>query len=219
LRNVLDPGTDSRVDTCRMTALENQRSTLRAGALSQAAGVSTDTLRHYERLVLTLSLALPVGACGQSATSCPMHKTQTASGDHSAGVDTRGDHAMGFSHEKSAHHFRLFPDGGEIDVIANEPDDNATRDEIRTHLSHIAEMFTDGNFEVPMFIHDTMPPGVLVKESKRTAISYLFEPTPAGGQVRIVTSDKDASGAIHHFLAFQIDDHKTGDSRAKVQLA
>ena len=141
-------------------------------------------------LVLTVSLALPVVACGQSATSCPMHKTLVAPSDHSAGVDTRGDHTMGFSHEKSAHHFRLFPDGGEIEVTANEPDDNATRDEIRTHLSHIAEMFTAGNFEVPMFIHGTVPPGVLVMESKRTAISYLFEPTPAGGQVRIVTLTK-----------------------------
>lgn len=163
-------------------------------------------------LVLTVSLALPVVACGQSATSCPMHKTPAASDDHSAGVDMRGDRAMGFSHEKSAHHFRLFPDGGEIEITATEPDDNATRDEIRTHLSHIAKMFTDGNFEVPMFIHDTVPPGVLVMESKRPAISYVFEPTPAGGQVRIVTSDKDALEAIHHFLAFQIDDHKTGDS-------
>jgi hypothetical protein len=140
-----------------------------------------------------------------------MHKTQAASGDQSAGVDSRGDHAMGFSHEKSAHHFWLFPDGGAIEVASNQLDDNATRDEIRTHLSHIAEMFTAENFEVPMFIHDTVPPGVLVMESKGTAISYLFEPTPAGGRVRIVTSDKNALEAIHQFLAFQIDDHRTGD--------
>lgn len=35
-----------------MDAIENSRKTLRAGALSNAAGVSTDTLRHYEKLGL-----------------------------------------------------------------------------------------------------------------------------------------------------------------------
>lgn len=121
---------------------------------------------------------------------------------------------MGFSHEKSSHHFRLLLDGGAIEVIANEPDDSATRDEIRAHLTHIAQMFTEGNFQLPMFIHDKVPPGVPVLESKRAAISYTFEPTPTGGRVRIATADKDALGAIHQFLAFQIDDHLTGDSKA-----
>jgi hypothetical protein len=164
-------------------------------------------------LVLAVSLALPVLACGQSPSTCPMHK-QGMSGDRAAGVDARGDHAMGFSHEKSAHHFRLLSDGGAIEVVANEPDDSATRDEIRAHLSQIAQMFTAGDFHFPMFIHDKVPPGVAVMESKRAAISYTFEPTPIGGRVRIATADKDALGAIHQFLAFQIDDHRTGDSKA-----
>ena len=165
-------------------------------------------------LVLVASLALPVLACGQSATSCPMHKQQGVSDDHALGVDARGDHAMGFSHETSAHHFFLLADGGAIEVDAKDQDDRVTRDEIRMHLSHIAQMFSEGNFQVPMFIHDTLPPGVTVMESKRSAISYTFEPTPTGGRVRIATPDKDALEAIHQFLGFQIDDHRTGDSKA-----
>jgi DNA-binding transcriptional MerR regulator len=35
-----------------VSAIENPRKTLRAGDLSNAAGVSTDTLRHYEKLGL-----------------------------------------------------------------------------------------------------------------------------------------------------------------------
>jgi hypothetical protein len=164
-------------------------------------------------LVLAASLALPVLAFGQTPTACPMHK-QVTSDDHAAGVDARGDHAMGFSHEKSVHHFRLFSDGGAIEVVTNDPDDISTRDEIRGHLSHIARMFTEGDFQLPMVIHDKVPPGVPVMKSKRTAISYTFEPTPTGGRVRIATPDKDALEAIHQFLAFQIDDHRTGDSKA-----
>jgi len=141
-----------------------------------------------------------------------MHK-QAMAGDHAAGVDTRGDHAMGFSHEKSAHHFRLLSDGGAIEVVANEPNDSATRDEIRAHLSHIARMFTHSNFQVPMFIHNNVPPGVPMMESRRAAIAYTFEPIPTGGRIRIATVDRDALEAIHQFLAFQIDDHRTGDPK------
>jgi MerR family transcriptional regulator, copper efflux regulator len=47
---VLDPGIRSRVDTWYVTVIENPNRRLRSGELAQAAGVSTDTLRHYERL-------------------------------------------------------------------------------------------------------------------------------------------------------------------------
>jgi hypothetical protein len=168
-------------------------------------------------LVLAVSLALPALAAGQSPTECPMHK-QTPADDHAIGVDTRGDHAMGFSHEKSAHHFRLLSDGGAIEIVANEPNDSATRDKIRAHLSHITQMFTEGDFQVPMFIHDKVPPGVPVMESRRTAIAYTFEPLHRGGRVRIATADKDALEAIHQFLAFQIEDHRTGDTKSVESL-
>jgi hypothetical protein len=31
---------------------------------------------------------------------------------------------MGFSHDKTTHHFRLYPDGGAIEVTADDPNDN-----------------------------------------------------------------------------------------------
>src|SRR5215471_17763400 len=79
---------------------------------------------------------------------------------HHKAVDQRGDHVMGFSHRKTTHHFWLFNDGGAIEVTANDPKDTESRDQIRMHLSHIAQMFADGNFQAPMLIHDRMPPGV-----------------------------------------------------------
>ena len=44
------------------------------------------------------------------------------------GVVERGDNVMGFSHEQTTHHFRLFEDGGEIAVTANEPSDKVSVD-------------------------------------------------------------------------------------------
>jgi hypothetical protein len=162
-----------------------------------------------------LALAIPMVACGQSAVQAAGHDQHPATSDsHAFGVDTRGDHAMGVAHEKSTHHFRLLPDGGAIELTANDPNDKDTRDEIRSHLSHIVQMFTNGNFEVPMFIHDRVPPGVPVMKSKRASITYVLKPMPSGGRVRIKATDAEALKAVHQFLRFQIDDHQTGDQHA-----
>jgi hypothetical protein len=45
----------------------------------------------------------------------------------------------------------------------------------------------------------------------REDIHYSFEETPKGGRVLISSSDKEALAAIHRFLQFQIEEHKTGD--------
>jgi len=132
--------------------------------------------------------------------------------DHHTGVDKRGDHVMGFSHEKTTHHFRLYADGGAIEVTANDPKDTESRDQIRMHLSHIAGMFASGNFQAPMLIHDQAPPGVPVLQRLKAEVNYQFEEIPNGGRVRISTKNKEAISAAHEFLKFQISDHRTNDS-------
>jgi hypothetical protein len=162
-------------------------------------------------LPLVLALLTPTLVHGQTEMSCPMHEQHEGSAHHAADVDARGDKAMGFSHEKSTHHFQLLSNGGIIEVSTNDATDTTTLDEIRGHLSHVAQMFTEGDFHLPRFIHDTVLPGVPVMKSKRTGITYAFESTPTGGRVRITTSDPDALNAVHQFLTFQIKDHRTGD--------
>ncbi len=56
-------------------------------------------------------------------------------------VVKRGEHVMGFSHEATTHHFRLFKDGGEIAVTVKDPSDKASIEQIRSHLGHITKMF------------------------------------------------------------------------------
>lgn len=139
---------------------------------------------------------------------------QSGKPDHAAGVDSRGDAAMGFSHETTTHHFTLFPDGGRIEVVVNRTGDGAARDEIRMHLSHIVKKFKANDFDIPMFIHDRVPPGVPVMKKKRDAISYTYVETDLGGFIRIKTTDPEALKAVHDFLRFQIRDHRTGDPEA-----
>jgi hypothetical protein len=131
---------------------------------------------------------------------------------HLDGVNRRGDAVMGFSHAKTTHHFLLKPDGGVIQVEANEANDVAGRDQIRRHLKHIANKFSEGDFAAPMLIHAQTPPGVPAMRSLKMEIEYEFEALERGGLVRISTNNPGAVKAIHEFLRFQIKDHQTGDS-------
>jgi hypothetical protein len=119
---------------------------------------------------------------------------------------------MGFSHEKTTHHFHLLADGGAIEIQSNEPTDAATQEAIRQHLAMIAVKFAQGDFDVPMFIHATVPPGVETMKRLKDKITYQAENTTQGAQLRITTHDTQALAAIHSFLRFQIEEHQTGDS-------
>lgn len=130
------------------------------------------------------------------------------------GVVERGDHVMGFSHDKTTHHFLLYTSGGEINVAANDASDKAAIDQIRMHLGHIAGMFAAGNFNAPMLIHDTTPPGVPTMQRLKNEIKYDYSETPRGARLRLVTANSQAIDAIHAFLLFQIIDHQTGDTPA-----
>jgi hypothetical protein len=149
---------------------------------------------------------------------CPMHNahSQTARSqmDHSQmnDMNRRGEKGMGFSQTATTHHFFLNSTGGAIQVEANDPADTTSRNNIRMHLGHIAHAFQNGDFAIPMFVHDTVPPGVPGMKSLKKSIRYSFEETPNGARVVISSADKSALDAIHRFLRFQIDEHKTGDT-------
>jgi hypothetical protein len=137
---------------------------------------------------------------------CPMH-------DAHSQMNERGEKGMGFSQSATIHHFFLKADGGVIQVEANDAADATSRDEVRMHLSHIARAFQNGDFDIPMFVHDTVPPGVPEMKRLEKEIRYTFEETTRGGRVVISSGDKNAVAAIHNFLRFQIEEHKTGDAK------
>jgi hypothetical protein len=159
---------------------------------------------------LILLIALAVGVSGQSSqkpesqTECPMHATHTQ-------MNERGEKGMGFSQTATTHHFLLNSNGGVIQVEAKDSADSTNRNQIRMHLGHIAKAFQSGDFDIPMFVHDTVPPGVPEMKRLRKDIQYSFAETPNGGRVVISSANKEALEAIHRFLRFQIEEHKTGD--------
>lgn len=138
-------------------------------------------------------------------SDCPMMKK--------SGMDEmneRGNQGMGFSQEKTTHHFYLTKTGGIIEVRAKDPQDTESIGQIRQHLKHIAAMFAAGNFEIPMFVHDKMPAGVPEMKSLKSSISYIYEESPGGARLRITSDNPQAIAAVRSFLRFQITEHKTG---------
>lgn len=130
------------------------------------------------------------------------------------GVVHRDEQQLGFSHDATTYHFRLFKDGGEILVEANDPNDKASIEQIRIRLSHLVNMFSNGDFNAPTFIHDTNPPGVATMTRLKSDIRYTVTETDRGARIRILTSSPETTDAVHAFLLFQIIDNKTGDSPA-----
>ena len=133
-------------------------------------------------------------------------------GQADPGVARRGDQTMGFSHQRTSHHFALTGDGGTISADVNDTGDTSSLAAIRSHMRNIAGAFSAGNFEMPMFIHGRTPPGVETMKRLKGEIVYRAEDTPLGGRVVIRTRNDTAREAIHEFLKFQIEDHATGDS-------
>src|SRR5271167_1282135 len=121
-----------------------------------------------------------------------------------AGVNARGDQRMGFSHEKTTHHFHLLADGGAIEIHSNERTDAASREALRQHLAMIAVKFSQGDFAIPMLIHVMVPPGVETMKQLKSKITCEAENTERGAQLRITTHNAEALTAIHSFLSFQI---------------
>jgi len=165
-------------------------------------------------LYALLASALQEKPPAPEKSTCPMHQKEGSdkADNPQEGVGERGDQHMGFSHEKTVHHFRIYTDGGAIEADAADAHDTASRDAIRSHFAHILTMFEAGDFSIPMLIHAQNPPGTAEMKSLRAKIQYKLVDTERGGRILITANDPEALRAVHAFLRFQISDHRTGDT-------
>ena len=173
--NGIGRGNLRRVATLNVGAKLPAKKRKRDLAVQRGAFFGTKLRRHRRirdmktRLLRLFLLSLSALAFGQEHDQYDMAKG--------------GDTVMGFSHEKTTHHFELSYDGGAIDVRANDVKDTKSRDQIRSHFRHIAQMFADGNFNAPMLVHDTNVSG--------TATGQTEGPTP-------LDTDRDAARRMPH---------------------
>lgn len=134
--------------------------------------------------------------------------------DHPNPKSEHQAHVMGFSQEKTSHHFELNQEGGVIEVRTNDIKDSEIRDEIRQHFTHIVKMFAAGDFNDPMLVHEQNVPGTATMSRLKQDIHWEMEEIPRGARINVVADNKEALDAVHEFLRFQIADHHTGDCTA-----
>lgn len=155
---------------------------------------------------------------------CPLHeehmKAAAAAKDpsapigdakHGAGVDARHDTLVA-SHTTTRHSFRLFRDGGAIELRAVDAADQATIDNVRAHLKDIAAQFQKNDFGTPAFVHGRPPAGVAGMQRLHHSIQFRYEQVDGGARIRMTTAQPEALASIHDFLKFQVIEHRTANS-------
>jgi hypothetical protein len=167
-------------------------------------------MTHRLRIVIVLAVTAALGAASTWAQQPPSGQTHDPEAHHREML-ARGAEAMGFDQERTVHRFLLYEDGGAIDVSVREGSDHANLHAIRRHLPEIAGLFKAGDFSKPFLTHAQQVPGTVEMTRLKDRIAYQYEEIPAGGRVRIVTRDAAALAAVHAFLRFQTEDHRTGD--------
>ena len=153
--------------------------------------------------VLTVVLLGLLSCRGDQAAQ---RRTAAAHDAAYAGVQDRGEVAMGVDQSTSSHVFEPLPDGGRI-ALQRDTDDSAGTAVIRRHMEHIAARFDAGDFRLPGYVHARAVPGTDVMSARKEAITYTVESLPRGAAVRVQSADPSAVRAIHAFLAFQREDH------------
>ena len=153
----------------------------------------------------TIGFTICLLGCGPGK---PTPQAQAAADTTFAGVQSRGQVAMGVDQYTSQHVFEDLADGGRIVLEREDATDSAGIATIRDHMRDIAGRFAAGDFALPGFVHDREVPGTSVMDAKHDLISYVPVDRPRGGELRIKSEDSSAVAAIHDFLAFQRMDHR-----------
>ena len=136
-------GTDTAIETADIALMKDDLS-----KVDEAVHLGRQTLRIIQTNIIVIDLpAMKVINLffllifGPVYVSAIAQQSSPGKEDNFAGVNARGDQGMGFSHEKTTHHFHLLADGGAIEIQSNEPTDAATQEVIRQHLAMIAVSF------------------------------------------------------------------------------
>ena len=160
-------------------------------------------------------LLLALAACDRPARSGPppLISVRDSTDSAFAQVQARGHVAMGVDQYTSYHRFESLPDGGRIS-LQRDAGDTAGVVQIRSHMRRIKAAFARGDFALPGLVHARDVPGTAVMAARRSRISYVTDTLPGGGQLRLRTSDPSAIIAIHQFLEFQRQDHRSTRDKA-----
>ena len=139
----------------------------------------------------------------------PADHAQHGAGHGAGSFAERERVVMPFDLSATLHIFEDTVTGGVQRVVANDPEDLANIRLIRDHLRAEAELFAQGNFRDPSFLHGADMPGLAELEAAGEAglLEVSYEDLPDGGQVTYRSADLPTVVAIHLWFQAQVSDH------------
>lgn len=129
--------------------------------------------------------------------------------ERQAAVAAAGADVMPFSLEATTHIFSDTPTGGRQDVVADDPADNASIEDVRRHLREEAYKFSEGDFSDPEEIHGSAMPGLATLKTRFDEVDVAYVETETGAGIIYTAQDPDLVEAIQLWFAAQTSDHGT----------
>ncbi len=149
-----------------------------------------------------LIIALALTGCG--------HHTE-ASNDASltakqAQVVERGRSVMPFDINRTMHHFKKLPSGGDQQVLSTDGDARQVA-LIRQHLKSEAVRFQQGDYSDPSSIHGTEMQGLRAIAAGASHVDIRYSEIPGGAQITYASADPRLVTAIHAWFDAQVREH------------
>ena len=116
---------------------------------------------------------------------------------------------MPFDLKATLHIFEDTATGGVQRVVANDASDSETVALIRAHLKEEAEMFAQGKFDDPSYLHGEAMPGLadLKAAGARGLLEVSYSDLSDGGQISYASTDLSVVIALHLWFQAQVVDH------------
>lgn len=156
------------------------------------------TIVRLPLLATIAALALLGNACGSD---------DAALTDRQAEVAEAGAEVMPFDLDQTTHVFTETDTGGVQDVIADDPSDELSIEQIREHLEIEAGKFSKGDFSDPTAIHGADMPGLAVLKDRYADIEVTLTSTETGSTITYEATDPAVISAIHDWFKAQSSDH------------
>lgn len=145
-------------------------------------------------------------AVGLAATTGCSDQAQALAERQSA-VASAGATVMPFDLDATTHVFTDTGFGGVQKVVADNPADAVTIEQIRLHLAGEAEKFRAGDFSDPQAIHGEAMPGSAVLRQRYADITIELTNIESGATLTYRTGDAAVIAAIHDWFNAQTVDH------------
>ena len=163
--------------------------------------------KHSSSIVLVLILGTAVAQTDHGTMNHAQHDQGHTTEE--ADFAEREQAVMPFDVNATLHIFEDTSTGGVQRVVANDAGDSENIALIRSHLKEEAEMFAQGQFSDPSYLHGEAMPGLadleVAGEQGRLEVSY--SDLDDGGQITYSSEDSTVVIALHLWFQAQVADH------------